>query len=145
MTDPDVPGAIVFTNVSKIFPDGTTAVENLTLAVPEGRLTVFVGSSGSGKTPALRMINRMVEPTSGTVTVGGADVAGVDPVALRLGIGYVLQNAGLMPHQRVIDNVATAVLSQACAAAGQWDFLFSMSPLRITGGTGCPVNPTAVL
>jgi len=101
------PDAIVFSNVSKVFPDGTAAVHDLTLAVPEGRLTVFVGSSGSGKTTALRMINRMVEPTSGTVTVGGADVAGVDPVALRLGIGYVLQHAGLMPHQRVIDNVAT--------------------------------------
>jgi osmoprotectant transport system ATP-binding protein len=53
------------------------------------------------------MINRMVEPTSGTIRVDGADVAGVDPVKLRLGIGYVIQNAGLMPHQRVIDNVAT--------------------------------------
>ncbi len=107
MTAPDAPGAIVFTNVSKVFPDGTAAVDHLTLAVPAGQLTVFVGSSGSGKTTALRMINRMVEPTAGTVTVGGADVAALDPVALRLGIGYVLQNAGLMPHQRVIDNVAT--------------------------------------
>ena len=99
--------AIVFDRVSKVFADGTTAVDRLDLAVPEGRLTVFVGSSGSGKTTALRMINRMVEPTSGTVTVGGADVARLDPVALRLGIGYVIQHAGLMPHQRVIDNVAT--------------------------------------
>jgi osmoprotectant transport system ATP-binding protein len=70
-------------------------------------LTVFVGSSGSGKTTALRMINRMIEPTSGTITVDGADVSAVDPVGLRLGIGYVIQHAGLMPHQRVIDNVAT--------------------------------------
>jgi osmoprotectant transport system ATP-binding protein len=105
MVDPAA--AIAFDDVSKVFADGTAAVDRLNLAVPEGQLTVFVGSSGSGKTTALRMINRMVEPTSGTVTVGGADVARLDPVALRLGIGYVIQHAGLMPHQRVIDNVAT--------------------------------------
>ncbi|OBG36803.1 proline/glycine betaine ABC transporter ATP-binding protein [Mycobacterium alsense] len=98
---------IVFDDVSKVFADGTAAVDRLSLEVPNGELTVFVGSSGSGKTTALRMINRMIEPTSGTVTVDGADVAGVDPVRLRLGIGYVIQHAGLMPHQRVIDNVAT--------------------------------------
>ena len=98
---------IVFDEVSKVFADGTTAVDRLSLVVPNGRLTVFVGSSGSGKTTALRMINRMIEPTSGTITVDGADVARVDPVRLRLGIGYVIQHAGLMPHQRVIDNVAT--------------------------------------
>ncbi len=98
---------IVFDNVSKVFADGTTAVGELSLVIPNGKLTVFVGSSGSGKTTALRMINRMVEPTSGTITVDGVDVAGVNPVKLRLGIGYVIQQAGLMPHQRVIDNVAT--------------------------------------
>jgi osmoprotectant transport system ATP-binding protein len=98
---------IVFDNVSKVFPDGTTAVDRLSLVVPNGKLTVFVGSSGSGKTTALRMINRMIEPTHGTITVNGADVSTVNPVRLRLGIGYVIQHAGLMPHQRVIDNVAT--------------------------------------
>jgi osmoprotectant transport system ATP-binding protein len=98
---------IIFDDVSKAFADGTTAVDRLSLAVPNGKLTVFVGSSGSGKTTALRMINRMIEPTSGTITVDGADVSTVDPVKLRLGIGYVIQHAGLMPHQRVIDNVAT--------------------------------------
>jgi osmoprotectant transport system ATP-binding protein len=98
---------IVFDNVSKVFADGTTAVDRLSLVVPNGELTVFVGSSGSGKTTALRMINRMIEPTSGTITVNGADVSTVNPVRLRLGIGYVIQHAGLMPHQRVIDNVAT--------------------------------------
>jgi len=98
---------ISFCQVSKVFPGGTTAVDQLSLNVPDGKLTVFVGSSGSGKSTALRMINRMVEPTSGTIRVGGADVSTVDPVKLRLGIGYVIQSAGLMPHQRVIDNVAT--------------------------------------
>jgi osmoprotectant transport system ATP-binding protein len=98
---------ISFHDVHKIYADGTVAVDRLNLEVPRGTLTVFVGPSGCGKTTSMRMINRMVEPTSGTVVVDGADIAGVDPVRLRLGIGYVIQGAGLMPHQRVIDNVAT--------------------------------------
>ncbi len=98
---------ITFDNVSKTFAGGATAVDRLSLHVPESKLTVFVGSSGCGKTTALRMINRMVDPTSGTITVDGKDVSTVDPVQLRRGIGYVIQSAGLMPHQRVIDNVAT--------------------------------------
>jgi osmoprotectant transport system ATP-binding protein len=98
---------ISFDSVCKVYADGTVAVDNLNLDVPEGTLTVFVGPSGCGKTTSMRMINRMVEPTSGTIRVNGADVAAVDPVRLRLGIGYVIQGAGLMPHQRVIDNVAT--------------------------------------
>ena len=98
---------ISFHDVHKVYADGTVAVDRLNLEVPEGTLTVFVGPSGCGKTTSMRMINRMAEPTSGTVVVDGADVAGVDPVRLRLGIGYVIQGGGLMPHQRVIDNVAT--------------------------------------
>src|ERR1700742_4302239 len=98
---------ITFENVTKKYPDGTVAVDELTLEVPDGTLTVFVGPSGCGKTTSMRMINRMIEPTSGTLTVNGDDVTKVDPVKLRLGIGYVIQSAGLMPHQRVIDNVAT--------------------------------------
>ena len=97
---------ITFDSVTKRYPDGTVAVDNLTLDVPAGTLTVFVGPSGCGKTTSMRMINRMVEPTSGTVAVDGHDVSTVDPVKLRLGIGYVIQSGGLMPHQRVIDNVA---------------------------------------
>jgi osmoprotectant transport system ATP-binding protein len=103
---------ITFTGVTKRYPDGTVAVDDLTLEVPDGCLTVFVGPSGCGKTTSMRMINRMVEPTSGVVTVDGRDVAGVDPVKLRLGIGYVIQSGGLMPHQRVIDNVATVPVLQ---------------------------------
>ncbi|WP_292990605.1 ABC transporter ATP-binding protein [Mycobacterium sp.] len=98
---------ISFHDVHKAYPDGTVAVERLNLDVPPGTLTVFVGPSGCGKTTSMRMINRMADPSSGRVVVDGADVAGVDPVRLRLGIGYVIQGAGLMPHQRVIDNVAT--------------------------------------
>ena len=98
---------ITFTNVTKKYPDGTVAVDDLTLDIPEGTLAAFVGPSGCGKTTSMRMINRMIEPTSGTLTVDGNDVTAVDPVKLRLGIGYVIQSAGLMPHQRVVDNVAT--------------------------------------
>ncbi len=98
---------ISFDKVSKVFTDGTAAVDQLSLVVPTGKLTVFLGSSGSGKTTALRMINRMIEPTAGTITIDGVDVSTRNPVQLRLGIGYVIQHAGLMPHQRVIDNVAT--------------------------------------
>ena len=98
---------ISFENVTKTYPDGTVAVDDLTLTVPEGTLTVFVGPSGCGKTTSMRMINRMIDPTSGTLTVDGNDVTKVDAVKLRLGIGYVIQSAGLMPHLRVIDNVAT--------------------------------------
>jgi osmoprotectant transport system ATP-binding protein len=98
---------ITFDDVTKQYPDGTVAVESLTLDVPDGTLAVFVGPSGCGKTTSMRMINRMIEPTSGTLTVDGKDVTKVDAVKLRLGIGYVIQSAGLMPHQRVVDNVAT--------------------------------------
>ena len=98
---------ISFRSVTKQYPDGTVAVDDLTLDVPDGTLAVFVGPSGCGKTTSMRMINRMIDPTSGTLTVNGDDVTKVDPVKLRLGIGYVIQSAGLMPHQRVVDNVAT--------------------------------------
>ena len=98
---------ITFEGVTKQYPDGTVAVDDLTLEVPDGTLAVFVGPSGCGKTTSMRMINRMIDPTSGTLTVNGDDVTKVDPVKLRLGIGYVIQSAGLMPHQRVVDNVAT--------------------------------------
>ncbi|MBC7639476.1 MAG: ATP-binding cassette domain-containing protein [Rhodoferax sp.] len=98
---------ITFTAVTKRFPDGTVAVDDLTLDLPEGKITVFVGPSGCGKTTSLRMINRMVEPTSGQVLVQGRDVMEQDPAELRRGIGYVIQTAGLLPHRTVVDNIAT--------------------------------------
>ncbi|WP_369169875.1 ABC transporter ATP-binding protein [Streptomyces sp. R28] len=101
---------IQFDAVHKRFPNGTTAVHDLSLEMPEGGVTVLVGSSGCGKTTTLRMINRMVEPTSGTIRVGGKDVTRQDAAELRRSIGYVIQQAGLFPHRTVLDNIATVPL-----------------------------------
>ncbi|WP_405985951.1 ABC transporter ATP-binding protein [Streptomyces sp. NBC_00872] len=101
---------IRFDAVNKRFPNGTTAVHDLTLEMPEGGITVLVGSSGCGKTTTLRMINRMVEPTSGTIRLGGRDVLEQDAAELRRGIGYVIQQSGLFPHRTVLDNIATVPL-----------------------------------
>src|SRR3954453_1607532 len=98
---------ITFDDVVKVYPGGGTAVDHLSLELPTGRTTVFVGPSGCGKTTSLRMINRMIGPTSGRVLIDGQDVAGQDEAVLRRGIGYVIQHAGLFPHRTVLDNVAT--------------------------------------
>lgn len=97
---------IEFRAVSKRYADGTVAVEDFSAVVPERSTTVLVGSSGCGKTTLLRMVNRMVDPTAGEVWVQDRNVAHEDPVKLRRSIGYVLQNAGLLPHRRIIDNIA---------------------------------------
>ncbi|MFD9895591.1 ABC transporter ATP-binding protein [Amycolatopsis sp. NPDC059027] len=101
---------IQFRDVTKRYPDGTVAVDTLNLTVEDGTITVFVGPSGCGKTTSLRMINRMVEPTAGTVLLDGKDVSEGDPALLRRGIGYVIQHAGLFPHRTVLDNIATVPL-----------------------------------
>lgn len=98
---------IEFRGVTKRFPDGTEAVRSFDLVVPAHTTTVFVGSSGCGKTTLLRMINRMVEPSDGTILIDGEDIAGRDPVRLRRSIGYVMQNSGLLPHFTVAENIAT--------------------------------------
>lgn len=98
---------IEFQNVTKRFPDGTLAVEDFSLVLPSHKATVFVGSSGSGKTTLLRMINRMIDPTAGKILIDGEDIAALNPVALRRRIGYVLQAIGLLPHRRVVDNIAS--------------------------------------
>ncbi|MBC7724750.1 MAG: ATP-binding cassette domain-containing protein [Burkholderiaceae bacterium] len=98
---------IEFRSVTKKFPDGTVAVRDFDLVIPSRKTTVFVGSSGSGKTTLLRMINRMVDPTSGSISIDGEDTSTLEPVALRRRIGYVMQNSGLLPHFKVIENVAT--------------------------------------
>lgn len=97
---------ISFQNVTKTYPDGTTAVDDLSLDIEEGSFTVFVGPSGCGKTTSMRMVNKMIVPTSGEVLVNGRNVADLPSVPHRLGIGYVIQHAGLLPHRTILDNVA---------------------------------------
>jgi osmoprotectant transport system ATP-binding protein len=98
---------IALENIRKQYPDGTVAVAGLTLEVPAGELVVLIGPSGCGKSTVLRMINRLIEPTSGRILIGGADVARTSPVELRRRIGYVIQNVGLFPHQTIRANVGT--------------------------------------
>jgi osmoprotectant transport system ATP-binding protein len=98
---------IRFEQVTKRYPDGTTAVHGLSFEVSEGELVTLVGPSGCGKTTTMMMVNRLVEPTSGRILVGGEDIAGIDPVRLRRRIGYVIQQVGLFPHRTVLDNTAT--------------------------------------
>jgi osmoprotectant transport system ATP-binding protein len=93
--------------VSKRYPNGVVAVQDLTLDVAEGDICVLVGPSGCGKTTTLKMINRLIEPTGGRLYLDGEDVTGADPVQLRRRIGYVIQQVGLFPHQTISTNVAT--------------------------------------
>ena len=102
---------ITFDAVTKQYPagrgteSGSPAVDSFSARIEAGTTTVLLGSSGCGKTTLLRMVNRMVEPSSGRVLIDDEDVAARDAVALRRSIGYVMQNAGLLPHRRVIDNI----------------------------------------
>lgn len=98
---------IRFDGVTKQYPDGTVAVDDLSFTAPTGKITVLVGPSGCGKTTSLRMINRMIEPTSGTISLDGQDTGEMNEADLRRGIGYVIQHAGLFPHRTVLDNVGT--------------------------------------
>lgn len=97
---------ITFEHVSKVYPDGTEAVRDLTFSAPTGKLTVLVGPSGCGKTTSMRMINRLIDPTAGLISLDGRDTQATDRIELRRKIGYVIQNAGLFPHRTVVDNVA---------------------------------------
>ncbi|MFF2512552.1 ABC transporter ATP-binding protein [Streptomyces sp. NPDC058086] len=98
---------IRFEQVTKRYPDGTTAVDGLSFEVAEGELVTLVGPSGCGKTTTMMMVNRLIEPTSGRIFVNGEDIATVDPVRLRRRIGYVIQQVGLFPHRTILDNTAT--------------------------------------
>ena len=93
--------------VNKVYDGGSVAVGDLSLEIPAGNLVALVGPSGCGKSTVLRMINRLLDPTSGTIYIDGDDIAGSDPVELRRRIGYVIQHVGLFPHQTIAANVAT--------------------------------------
>ncbi len=96
---------IEFKDVSKIYKGGKVAVEDVNLSFDKGEFICFIGTSGSGKTTCMRMINRMTNPTKGKVLIGGKDVAEMDPVELRRKIGYVIQSIGLLPHMTIRDNI----------------------------------------
>ncbi|WP_134740301.1 ATP-binding cassette domain-containing protein [Nocardioides sp. 503] len=138
---------IEFDDVTKRYPDGTVAVGNLSMTIPTGAITVLVGPSGCGKTTSLRMINRMIDPTSGSIRIDGEDITGQDPALLRRSIGYVIQHAGLFPHRTVVDNVATVPVlegmsrKQARAAAytllervGLTAGMADRYPVQLSGG-----------
>ncbi|BCU53100.1 osmoprotectant transport system ATP-binding protein [Staphylococcus auricularis] len=92
-------------NLSKVYAGGKKAVDNISIDIENGSFVAFIGTSGSGKTTALRMINRMIEATEGQITMDGKDVRNMNPVALRRSIGYVIQQIGLMPHMTIKENI----------------------------------------
>ncbi|MET7768280.1 ABC transporter ATP-binding protein [Nocardia sp. NPDC005366] len=99
---------IVLDAVTKHYPGQVDpAVDRVSMTIPAGEIVVLVGPSGCGKTTTMRMINRLIEPSSGTITIGGRDVTGMDPDQLRRGVGYSIQQAGLFPHMTVAKNIAT--------------------------------------
>ncbi len=112
MPEPPTPAATVeFRHVTKRYAAGARdvpgAVNDLSFEVPAGKICVLVGPSGCGKTTSLKMVNRLIEPTDGQILIDGDDAARRDPTELRRGIGYVIQQVGLFPHQTIADNVAT--------------------------------------
>jgi osmoprotectant transport system ATP-binding protein len=126
---------IRFESVTKRYPDGTVAVDELSLTAPSGQITVLVGPSGCGKTTSLRMINRMIEPTGGRIWIDDRDTTSVPPAELRRGIGYVLQHAGLFPHRTIVDNVATVPL-----LLGQSKREARLKALELLDRVGLPAN-----
>lgn len=92
-------------NLSKVYAGGKKAVDNMTIDIESGDFIAFIGTSGSGKTTALRMINRMIESTEGEITIDGKNIKNLNPVELRRSIGYVIQQIGLMPHMTVKENI----------------------------------------
>ncbi|MBP2017967.1 osmoprotectant transport system ATP-binding protein [Symbiobacterium terraclitae] len=94
-----------FENVSKVYPDGTKAVQKLNLHIERGEFVCLIGPSGCGKTTTMKMINRLHEPTSGKIYVDGRDISTVNPVELRRNIGYVIQQVGLFPHLTIAQNI----------------------------------------
>ncbi|NQX13050.1 ABC transporter ATP-binding protein [Microbacteriaceae bacterium VKM Ac-2855] len=138
---------IEFDGVSKVFPDGTVAVDDLTLTLPTGHISVFVGPSGCGKTTSLRMINRMIESTSGSIRLDGEDVRSRDVAVMRRSIGYVIQQAGLFPHLTIAENIVTVPRlmgvgkRKALASAGELmervglpQSLAKRYPVQLSGG-----------
>lgn len=137
---------ISFDKVTKTYA-GKSAVEEFTLSIPAGKITVLMGLSGSGKTTLIRMINKMVEPDSGKISIDDKDIKEIDSVALRRSIGYVLQEVGLLPHKTVLENVsliakisgqsneeAAANSTQMLNLVGIDESFFDRFPNQLSGG-----------
>ncbi|MCL6547900.1 MAG: betaine/proline/choline family ABC transporter ATP-binding protein [Alicyclobacillus sp.] len=99
-------GVLTYESVSKRYPDGSVAVQDFTLDIRRGEFVVLIGPSGCGKSTTLRMTNRLIEPTSGTIRFEGQDYRTIHPVELRRRMGYVIQQVGLMPHMTIADNIS---------------------------------------
>lgn len=97
---------IEFKNVSKVYADGTNALKNINFEVRKGELLTLIGPSGCGKTTTMKMINRLIEPSEGSIFIEGKDISRIDPVLLRRNTGYVIQQIGLLPHMTIAENVA---------------------------------------
>jgi osmoprotectant transport system ATP-binding protein len=133
--------AIAVENVSKRFGDGPPGLDGVSLSVESGELLAVVGASGSGKTTLLRLLNRLDDPSSGTVRIGGVDVVSVDPVALRRRIGYVFQEVGLFPHMTVAENIAITprlVGWDKARMAARVDELLNLVRLSVSYGARYP-------
>ena len=128
--------------ISKRYPNGQLAVRELSLDVPDGEICVLVGPSGCGKTTTLKMINRLIEPTSGRIFLDGNDVTHADPVELRRHIGYVIQQVGLFPHQTSPPtsrpSPACSVGRRAASARASTSCSTSWGSTRPTTGRGIP-------
>ena len=96
---------IEFQNVTKIYKGNKKAVSDISLSFDDSEFICFIGTSGSGKTTAMRMINRMIEPSSGNILIDGKNIRDINPVELRRSVGYVIQNIGLLPHMTIRDNI----------------------------------------
>ena len=127
---------IAFEHVSKQFPGAATlAVDDVTFTVREGGISMLLGTSGSGKTTLLRMVNRLIDPTSGQILIDGVPTTEQDPITLRRGIGYVIQQVGLFPHLNVEDNVRVvpSILGKSAAETrGRVDELLTLVGLDPT-------------
>ncbi|MCT2535233.1 betaine/proline/choline family ABC transporter ATP-binding protein [Aquibacillus koreensis] len=97
---------ITFDHVTKQFEDGTIAVDDVSFSVAKGKLVTLIGPSGCGKTTTMKMINKLISLSSGSITIDGTDISEQDPVELRRNIGYVIQRIGLLPHMTIEENVA---------------------------------------